>query len=448
MKLAYEIIIVSLIFFLICLLYKNQQRISHNNGKGWDGVSYYKMAEQYRDGATTVTADMPFVKRIGTPFLIGNYSRITGTSLLESALIVNLAGVFVLVILLVFWLRRFINVFWIRLLLCLLFLIAWHAPLRYSFLIPLTTDAWAAVWLVTGLLLLNRLHKYQSENNKVLLPGIIALSIVTSIGILFRESNIALALAAPFILNPLKNWDFNQNIFKVSGWLNFIKKTVLMYWKRNSLLLFLPLLFAFLITIGINKLVVPASGWSVLKTTIDWFYEKSLPQFLLGIFIAYGPVLVLVPYYFKSYKTIFFDRQDLSVLFLIFLLFGLIGGTDTERILYMSSFPIIFIMIGISIKQLYASPQRLWLVVLLILQTLAYRFYWLTPDYLTERKGIPIPFFTLLGNKFEYLYLFSEFGHHILNTLLLIEYIVLFIMTGFIVNNTWSDFKKLLRNPK
>src|SRR6266496_5955064 len=65
-----------------------QPRISTGDGKGWDGVAYYSIAEQFTRGESP-RGEAPFVHRIGTPLLA---SWICPKDLLQGFKIVNIAA--------------------------------------------------------------------------------------------------------------------------------------------------------------------------------------------------------------------------------------------------------------------------------------------------------------------------------------------------------------------
>jgi hypothetical protein len=438
MKFFYEISIISIIFFSICFVYKGQQRITLNGGKGWDGIYYYKITEQIQAGTRLVVGELPFIKRLGTPFLISVYSNITGTNILDSALYINLTGVFITVILLLFWLKLFINEFWIRGLLCFLFMMAWYAPLRYSFYIPLTSDAWGAVWFVGGLLLLHIIREsYTNKNNKAFIAYIFVYSLVIAIGTFFRESNGVLCILPFFILNPFKNLKFSSGRINISNCIYLLKKTLHTYLNRQTIFLFVPLIFIALTNILIGTLIKvdDRDGYSYFQNVLLCLFTKTLPEYLLGILIAFGPVLMIVPFFYSQFKSLLWENQELGALLIISLLFGLIGGTDTERILFMSGFPVILLLLGISMKGIFNSPQRWWLYVLLILQTISFRFFWSLPDHTIKSGHTPIPFFGLMSDHVKYLYLYSHFSNNILSLLLLIEYFILFVATWYVLHN-------------
>lgn len=435
MKLFFELLICLGLFALVGFIYSSQPRISCNDGKGWDGVTYYNMATQFQQGSPKIAGDVPFVKRLGTPYLVSKYADYTGKDILTSARDVNLAGAAIVLFLLALWLRRFLSKAWIRISLCILYLLAWHGPLRFLFYYPFISDVWGVAWLIASLLLMDMTKKkwlYTGTISPVLI-GLLSLSIF--IGIFFRESNAFLALAALFIINPFSAFKAGGNIFQPTQYLQFISDSIRNYFNKKNILIFLPLVLAIAATYVGGQLIVNTNveGYSYIKTMMQWFYEKSIPEFILAIFIAYGPLVVLVPFYFKFYKSLLIQRQELTVLLLLALLFGYIGGSDSERIVYMSSFPIVFILIGICMEQIGRSKAAWWLAVLCLLQLLAYRVAWFIPDCVAPTLKKPLPFFTLMGQNFEYTLLYSGFGNYALNTILFIQYVFLLVATGILV---------------
>ena len=118
MKRIYEVLLISAGFLIICLVYSGQRRATIN--PGWDASYYYNITEQIQKGTTPVAGELPFIKRIATPYLIARMSNMTGMNLLDSALAINLLGTFISTLLLLFWLRIFFEESWIRVLLCFL----------------------------------------------------------------------------------------------------------------------------------------------------------------------------------------------------------------------------------------------------------------------------------------------------------------------------------------
>lgn len=438
MKKIYEIIIISIIFFIICFIFKSQQRITLNGGKGWDGIYYYSITEQIRDGVKPIVGEMPFIRRLGTPFLIARYSKLTGADILDAALVINLAGIFITVLMLFFWLKKFFAESWICGLLCFLFMMAWYAPVRYSFYVPLNSDSWGAVWFIAAMFILRSIRKsYMQKQNSFFLIYMLIYSIVIAIGNLFRESNAILCILPFFIYNPLNELNWPVKNETKSRFNNILKRIFEKYWVWQTWIFFLPLIFVMLSSVFINRHIAVSqlNVYSYVDNVLSFIYTKTLPEYMLGILIALGPLVLLVPFNSVQYKSVFFEQQELLVLLFIALLFGYIGGTDTERILMMSGFPVLLILIGKSIRGVYYSSQKWWLYVLFILQMIAFRFFWNLPDHTIKSGHTPIPFFGLMSDHVKYFYLYSHFSNYIVNTLMLAEYLLLFLVTWYIIRN-------------
>jgi hypothetical protein len=438
MKRFYEIIFISIIFFIICFVYKSQPRITLNGGKGWDGLTYYSMTEQIEAGANPVLGVMPHVRRLGTPYLIARFSQFTGINIIDSALYINLAGALITVLLLLLWLRKFFVKFWITALLCFLFMMAWYAPVRYSFYVPLITDPWGAVWLVWAMLLLHSMRNcHDQKRERAFLVYLIAYSLVISIGNLFRESNAILCILPLFIVFPFFKIKIEKKNLKLNQGILFVRRIWNRYFVWKNLIVLIPFLFVAVSNIYINKHVAVSDRnlYSYTENILTCIYTKTVPEYILGILTAFGPLILLVPLFFNQFKTILREKQELLVLLVISLLFGYIGGTDTERILCMSGFPVILLILGTSIEKLFYSSQRWWLYILFILQAISMRFFWNLPDYSIQSGHTPLPFFGLMSNQVKYLYLYSHWSNYLLSTVLLIEYFMLFIVTWYIVYN-------------
>ena len=438
MKKIYEIVFISIIFFIVCFIYKGQQRITLNEGKGWDGIYYYSITEQIQNGANPVVGEMPFIRRLGTPFLIVRFTEVTGINILDSALYVNLTGIFITVLLLFLWLKKFFKEFWICGLLSFLFMITWYAPVRFSFYVPLTSDSWGAVWFIAAMLVLDSIRKsYVQKQNRAFIAYILLYSIIVAVGNLFRESNAVLAILPFFIYNPFNDLKWSSKNMTGLDLPSFFKRIFQKYFVWQTLLLFTPVFFIVLSNIFINKHIAVSelNVYSYFENILTCLYTKTLPEYILGILIALGPFVLLTPFYTGQYKSIFSEKQELFALLIIALLFGYIGGTDTERILLMSGFPVLLIIIGESIRGIFYSSQRWWFYVLCVLQSIAFRFFWNLPDHTVKSGHTPVPFFGLMSIHVKYLYLYSHFSNYIINTILLAEYLFLFVITWYVMRN-------------
>ena len=438
MRKFYEIGTILIFFFVICFIYHSQQRITLNGGKGWDGLYYYQIIEQIQAGTKPVVGVMPFIRRLGTPFLIARFSEISGMDILSSALYINLTGILITVVLLLFWLRKFFTEFWINVLLCFLFMMTWYAPVRYSFYVPLTTDSWGAVWFVGALLLLDRMRScYNGGRLKEFMGCLFAYSLMIAVGNFFRESNGLLSILPFFILYPLPGKEIFSKKIRADRLSDFLRTLPKLIFDRRNLFILIPILFVITSNLLVTKRISISdlNVYSYSENILTFLYTKTLPEFILGILNAFGPLILLIPLYFKRIKSLLWERPEVLILLVMSIAFGFIGGTDTERILFMTGFPVIFILLGISIRELYYSSQRWWLYVLFLLQTISMRYYWNLPDFSIPSGHTPVPFFGLMSSHVKYLYLYSHWSNYLVNTIILAEYFILFMVTWYIIRH-------------
>ncbi len=430
----FEIICISLIFITVCYLYHGQKPMSCNQGKGVDGSYYYEGILQIKQGLTQITGTPPFINRVGYLASTAFYSKITNQDIIQSSFQFNLIGSFITVILLMLWLRHFIKQLWIRILLTSIFMFTWHVPIRHLFFNAIAPDVWGSAFFLASLLLLWKIKTNYSKDLKTNYV-ILIFSIFISISSLFRESNLLVGMALLFIHNPIKELNLSLSNLAPNVLISTIKKIIVYYKHPQKILLFLPIVLTIIVNQIASQFIIlnNVNGYSYIKALVQWFYDKSFVEYLTAVFIAYGPIIILTPFYYSDIKKFMTDKNELFFILVTTFIIGYIAGGDTERILFMSSFPIVFIIIGLAIEKISTSPKKWWLIILLTLQTFAMRVFWNLPDYPNDIDAIPIPFFGLMGNHFQHLLLYSYHGNRNLNTLLLMEYIVLLTITAYIL---------------
>ena len=251
-------------------------------------------------------------------------------------------------------------------------MMAWHVPLRFSFYNPMTPMlTQGAAWMMAGLLILQLVQSCANRRKQAWIGYILVYSLVVGVALLYSgESNAILCVLPFFVVYPLGELNIVSATPPIARGLNILRKTVRTFLagKRPCCLFGLFVLGATMILKKFIVVTAPES-YSYIWTAISWLYLKTLPEFVLGILIAYGPLILLVPFFYGKYKSLLRERQELWVLLIVSLLLGLIGGSDTERILFMTGFPVVLILIGISIWQIFYSTQRWWFYLLLVLQS-------------------------------------------------------------------------------
>ena len=189
-----EIVIVLLVLLVTAIASQEYQlHITYNNGQSFDGVFYYRVAYQFSEGMKA-SSEAPFVYRVGTPFLVAVFFK---DNLLVGFKVINIIANVLAVTIFVFWLRLFLNDWRIRTLLVVLFITQWHGPVRFTYYDPTYTDPWLFVFLLTGLIAIQKIKSRPS----LLAVGLLGL--VSFIGVIFREVVLIIPMALAFIMNPI-----------------------------------------------------------------------------------------------------------------------------------------------------------------------------------------------------------------------------------------------------
>lgn len=396
-----EVAVILIAFIVVnSLTFAFQKPISFNDGKGWDGRSYYKVAEDFSRGLSP-KADAPHVYRIGTPLLA---SLLFKDNLLFSFKITNLIANTFLVFLLIIWLRLYITDWRIRVLLSILYLTQWHGPIRFVHFYPAYVDPWALVFLLAGLI---GIHKARTNPT---LPLICGLSLITLVGVMFREIVILVSIALLFSTNPVI-WDRNS-VFSVRT----VNKFPLMY--------FIPFLFGLLGIAGVHVLVEQTSTVWFIKSAVRWAYNKPLLTYVHAWFIAFGPILIIIVYHWREALAFLGKHQFQLILLIAIALLAYIGGSDTERFLFWS-LPVIYVLIGKALENntslLKSSPL---LIVIGLSQCISQRLFWTLPDF-PNTFPHSLPIFTSIGSKVPYLDLWSYHGNRLVQFISLSQYFLL-----------------------
>ncbi|MDQ3021653.1 MAG: hypothetical protein M3R36_13950 [Bacteroidota bacterium] len=413
------LIIIGLFILVNAVSYFTQFQTDLFGGKGYDGSIYYSIAEQFVNGQK-LTGPPPYIYRIGTPFLV---SVISGNNLMQGFYIANFVANFLSTILLFYFLSLYLKNFKVIIIIILLFLTHWLGNIRFLYYYPALNDYWGLVFLLLGLIIIEKL-KY---NNSLIF--IILLSIVSFIGIFFREYLIVIPFAALFSSNPLSR----KNLFYLD-----IRKLF-----RNRLLLFIPIA-ACISGIMIIRIITntETEGEYFFPIAIYWMYNKSLIQYLTGLFIATGPAIVLLIFFYKDVFRFLSKNQSFCLILIYSLVLCYIGGSDTERFI-LWFIPIILLVLGVVIeKNLEIFKNTLILSLLIIFQCLANRVFFLTPLLDTE-GGLKFPILTVIGNR-SFLDLFSFHGSYKFEFVLFVEYCFVLVMLLMILD--YFYFKKYKKN--
>ncbi len=402
-----EYAVVLTVFAAVNLLSSAYQKpVSNHNGMGWDGPKYCQVAEALSKGELP-RAEAPYVYRVGTPFLASVIGR---TDLVAGFKRANLAGNVVLVVLFMIWLRMHVTKPAVRVLLGVLLVTHWYGPVRYVYYSPVMVDNWSMVWMLAGLIGVERAAAGPSWR---LIAG---LSVIAFVGAFFRETTLIVPLALLFFVNPI-GWDGGGSPFRAR------------LSRMPPPACAVPLLCG-LLGLGIVRFCAePSAPFSQLETTLYWLYAKPLLSYVHAWFISYGLMVVIVIYFWRETVRFLVARQHLLVFLLACALCGWFGGSDTDRLVYWSM-PVVYVLMGRALAgaTLFARAPLLALV-LAALQCLTQRLFLTTPDFPNPSCHASFLLLTpLCKNDYYFNLLSHEWGLRPVQLISLLQYAVLALL--------------------
>lgn len=359
-----------------------QPQISFNDGLGWDGVKYSKIAQGFVEG-DKVSTKAPFVYRVGVPYLV---SVFTPNDIQSGFLYVNWLFSILNAILLALLLARYTNKKWIICLITFLFITQWHNYFRFGSFYPVQVDALAITFILVSLFFL--LKEGISKTD------IVVISSLTFVGMFVRE-----IVVIPALLLVLKsfgirlfdakktkaNWKSNRKIFRVS--------------------VFLPLLAALFVMVALRFLVVPSNSYKFYNAAIGTLFTKAMLTYIHSWVVAYGAVIFIPILFLSETKQFIKTKPVLANFLVIILVLSLVGGADTSRLAYWG-FPVVFAIIAFVMDRVNIEKKyKLLFGLVIVAQFVAQRYLFIIPDYpsaVTSTDMLLMP----MGNSFPYLNLF------------------------------------------
>ena len=375
-----------------------QPPLKHNDGFGWDGSVYGSMSAKFVAGQP-VRAPMPFVRRFATPWLAAQAARATADTasvapkdILRGFKIINLAAAIATALLLAAWLAFHLRHWSIAALLGSFYVWHWIAPVRYVIFSPAYVDPLFHLSLVVALWAMEWVKKSGRSYLSIL-----SLAAVVAAGVMVRESALIAGVAALFCGNPTA-------AFLVAP----VGKKLRAFWRVVSPRLWLPLaagLFVFLL-LGDDG----GSGYFVQQAA-SVFMGKGVGVFVLAFFYAFGPVLAVALFYWRDVLDFLSAHERFAVVFLITIIFCLIGGDDNERILYWA-FPIFLLSLGVAVEKnlVVFLRQPVFVLFLLVSQLIAQRVFWLIPAYPSESPRLLPVLFTAWSSDFMFFDLYAHWS--------------------------------------
>jgi hypothetical protein len=395
-----------------------QPQISFNDGLGWDGVKYTKIAHDFVE-EETISTKAPFVYRIGVPYLV---SIISPNDTTIGFLIINWLFSIINAVLLAILLSRFTNKKWIVYFLTFLFITQWHNYFRFGSFYPVQVDALALTIILSSIFILLK--------NGISKRDVAAISILTFLGVFVRE-----IAALPALLLVLKS-------FGISG---FDIKSSKANWKSNRSLIktsaFIPILIFILVTAFIRVGVEPTNTYKFYNAALGILYTKALFTYIHSWIVSYGSIL-FIPILFRNQTKQFLRTNPvLGNLLMLILVLSFVGGADTSRLAYWG-FPVVLACIAWVMNRIkIENNYKLFFLIIIVAQFVAQRIMFIIPDYpseMTTTNMILVPF----GNDFPYLNLFPAHSELVPRVVGFLQWVGVFIVLLFVKNKTKKSHSK------
>ena len=370
-----------------------QHPLTFHGGKAWELSVYYDLASQLRHGLPLIGA-APAVYRIGAPWL----AAILPFDIERNFFLISLTANVVTIGSLVILLRMFVDSWKIRTALLAAFMLHWLGPIRFLYFVAADTDAIAIMVIVLGLLAIERWKRRERPVDYLVVLAVVIL------GSFFRE--IALTIGVLFLFVP-----------------TFIDEEGLNM--KRLMLTLTPIVCGAAALAGLHYFIHAKEEYSFASSALNWSYTKSLPVFLLGIAIAIGPVACLLVLDWKRTAQLLRQHREIGAGLALVLLLALVGGSDTERFILWGT-PLILIVYGSWFERNRVVLRDYAFVgILVVLQLIAERLFWTTPDLGYSVTNTPI-FLTSLSSNAYYLNLYSYHAPKAVSALMLLEYLAVY----------------------
>lgn len=370
------VLVLAIILVVLAFSSAFEKPLTMENGLTFDALQYFSVAQKF-ESHQHVIGESPFVYRIGLPFLVSVFFP---EDLFTGFRLINLAGAFISIFLLLIWFRLHLKNIFVRLWLIVLFSTHWVGVLRLSYYSPVHVESLNTVFNLVGFILVYYLQKNPKDFRLFAM-----FCTVIFLGVFFRESVIFLAAIyfAVFIHGALNGSNDNAS--------PSVKEIFL----AGS-----PLLLG-LISFGLTRTIAsPDNEYSLLANMVAWTYQKPFPTYLQSYFTTYGPMLALLVPAFNKVKD-FLAREKFYTYYLAFICLIAWGiGSDTDRFLFWAM-PVVYTLLGLAMEQLIPlfKKQRMVLISLIFLQLLAQRSFLPYEEYIPEKIQYRIPVLTVICNE-------------------------------------------------
>ncbi len=336
-----------------------------------DAEIYQNVAIQFYESRDPIIAPVPGGTRVVTPWLAAKLRPLVSRAMpgfdkrVEHAsgmlgvtpfLVINIAGSAAATLLLLLYLRRFIDSAVVRVALVVAWATMWHSPVRWVYFYPVNIDALSLTSLFGGLLII------EARRDRSPLITSLLLAPVVFVGTLIKETIVLVPIAF--------------GIAQVLAAARDRRVVRLVAAAVPAIALVLALVF-------VRSIVVPVAGhqkWIELDYILQ---NKPIWTWVLGWFFTFGPpVVALIVAGRREAWALLWARPDIAGNLAACAVLGYIAGTgsDTERLLALGA-PAVYILAGQAIekRRFVLARTPMLLALLLVVQIGSSRILWSIP---------------------------------------------------------------------
>ena len=352
---ALEIALAIAIFTATAMLGAHFQKpIGVDGWLGWDGPTYYSVAEQL-SMVGRAHGDPPFVHRIGTALIAIAYAKLTHAPLATAFRSVNLGANVVLLGALVWLLRTYVGSLTVRVLALAAMVTHWASPFRMLYYM-LSVDHVAQALVVLGVI---AIHHARARETPLRVGAVILLSMM---GAVTREITIVIPLAfAVAMLGSRGSEPFRR--------------------LARAVIAFAPLVGFFAAFLEVRRHAHAIfNDYDPLIEMRWWFYYKPIPVILHSWFLVFGIVPALLVAFRSEAVRFVRDAPHVAFVAAAYFLLAFIGGDSSERLLTFAS-PAVFAIVGHAVSRRPKIAGVAVAVAFVAVQALTNRVFWTIPEY-------------------------------------------------------------------
>lgn len=336
-----------------------------------DAQIYQSVAIQFYESKVPVYAQVPGGTRVVTPWLAAKLRPAVSRAMpglddrVEVAsgmlgvtpfLLINIAGSAAATILLLLYLRRFIDSAVVRVILVISWAAMWHSPVRWVYFYPVNIDSLAMTSLIGGLLIV------EVWRDRSPLVASLLLAPVVFVGTLIKETIVLVPIAFAIVQVVAMARDRRAERLVAAA---------------------VPVIALALAGLFVRSIVVPAPGhqkWIELDYILR---HKPAWTWVLAWFFTFGPpVIALIVAGRREAWAFLWTRPELAALLAASAFLGYFAGTgsDTERLLALGA-PVVYVLAGqaIASRRFVLARMPLWLALMFVAQIASSRILWPIP---------------------------------------------------------------------